>query len=249
MSESSLLVLEGVSRSFGGLKAVQNVSLAVREGSLSALIGPNGAGKTTLFALMSGFLKPDAGSVRFAGQDITGREPHRNAALGMTRTFQIVKPFAAQTVRENIAVGAHLHLRGRTAALDAAAKVAHEVGLGDMLDQPELIGRAHELKPVIAARALATEPKLLLLDEPAAGLNGAEAAELGRLIRRIRDGGVTTLLVEHHMELIMDISDEIFVLNFGQSLAEGTPAEIKNDPAVIAAYLGDESSLAEDLRA
>ena len=118
-----LLTLDGISRSFGGLKAVQNVSLAVKEGSLTALIGPNGAGKTTLFALMSGFLRPDAGTVRFAGQDITGREPHRNAVLGMTRTFQIVKPFAAQTVRENIAVGAHLHVRNRAEALASADAV------------------------------------------------------------------------------------------------------------------------------
>src|SRR4051794_30606664 len=129
-----LLQLDGISRSFGGLKAVQNVSLAVNEGSLSALIGPNGAGKTTLFALMSGFLKPDTGTVRFAGQDITGREPHRNALLGMTRTFQIVKPFAAQTVRENIAVGVHLHVRSRGAALERAEEVAARVGLGAQLD-------------------------------------------------------------------------------------------------------------------
>eukprot|EP01036_Dinobryon_divergens_P016981 gene16981-23047_t len=131
-----LLVLSGVSRSFGGLKAVQNVSLSVHEGSLSALIGPNGAGKTTLFALMSGFLRPDAGTVRFAGQDITGQEPHRNAALGMTRTFQIVKPFAAQTVRENIAVGAHLHVRNRGEALKTAEAVAQRVGLAPQLDKP-----------------------------------------------------------------------------------------------------------------
>ena len=129
-----LLVLNGVSRSFGGLKAVQGVSLSVSEGSLTALIGPNGAGKTTLFALMSGFLKPDAGTVRFAGQDITGREPHRNALLGMTRTFQIVKPFATQTVRENIAVGVHLHERSRGAALRRADEVAQRVGLAAQLD-------------------------------------------------------------------------------------------------------------------
>ena len=132
----ALLHLAGVSKAFGGLKAVQDVSLAVAEGRLCALIGPNGAGKTTLFALMSGFLRPDSGTVRFAGQDITGREPHRNALAGMTRTFQIVKPFAAQTVRENIAVGAHLHIRSRATALGQAEHVAQWVGLAAQLDRP-----------------------------------------------------------------------------------------------------------------
>src|SRR6478735_12363831 len=165
-----LLWLRGVSIAFGGLRAVQDVSLQVAPGTLTALIGPNGAGKTTLFALMSGFLKPDTGTVRFAGQDITGREPHRNALLGMTRTFQIVKPFAAQTVRENIATGVHLHERSRGAALRRADEVARRVGLAAQLDKPASDLTVAGRKRLELARALATEPRLLLLDEVLAGL-------------------------------------------------------------------------------
>ena len=233
-----LLVLNGVSRSFGGLKAVQNVSLAVREGSLSALIGPNGAGKTTLFALMSGFLKPDTGTVRFAGQDITGREPHRNALLGLTRTFQIVKPFAAQTVRENIAVGAHLHVRSRREALARAEQVAARVGPAPQLDKPASDLTVAGRKRLELARALATQPSLLLLDEVLAGLNPQEIAEMMPVVRGIADSGVTVLMIEHVMQAVMNLAEHVWVLAQGQLIAEGSPAQVTADDRVVEAYLG-----------
>ncbi len=233
-----LLQLDGISRAFGGLKAVQDVSLAVREGSLGALIGPNGAGKTTLFALMSGFLQPDAGRVRFAGRDITGREPHRNALLGMTRTFQIVKPFAAQTVRENIAVGAHLHLRSRAAALAEAEAVAERVGLAPQLDKPASDLTVAGRKRLELARALATRPRLLLLDEVLAGLNPQEIAEMLPVVRGIASSGVTVLMIEHVMQAVMNLAGHVWVLAQGRLIAEGSPAQVTADERVVEAYLG-----------
>ncbi|VTU19388.1 ABC transporter ATP-binding protein [Variovorax sp. PBL-E5] len=234
----SLLVLDGISRAFGGLKAVQNVSLAVAGGSLSALIGPNGAGKTTLFALMSGFLKPDSGSVRFAGRDITGHEPHRNAMLGMTRTFQIVRPFAAQTVRENIAVGAHLRVRSRGAALSRAEAVAERVGLAPQLDKAASDLTVAGRKRLELARALAAEPRLLLLDEVLAGLNPQEIAEMMPVVRGIADSGITVLMIEHVMQAVMHLAEHVWVLAQGQLIAEGNPAQVTSDDKVVEAYLG-----------
>jgi branched-chain amino acid transport system ATP-binding protein len=234
----ALLELDRISRAFGGLKAVQDVSLALTEGRLSALIGPNGAGKTTLFALMSGFLRPDSGTVRFAGHDITGREPHRNALLGMTRTFQIVKPFAAQTVRENIAVGVHLHERSRTAALRSADEVAQRVGLAPQLDKPASELTVAGRKRLELARALATRPRLLLLDEVLAGLNPQEIAEMMPVVRGIADGGVTVLMIEHVMQAVMHLAEHVWVLAQGRLIAEGSPALVTADDRVVEAYLG-----------
>ncbi len=234
----ALLSLAGISRSFGGLAAVQDVSLAVEEGRLCALIGPNGAGKTTLFALMSGFLKPDSGTVRFAGQDITGREPHRNALLGMTRTFQIVKPFAAQTVRENIAVGAHLHERSRRVALARAEAVAQQVGLAPQLDKPASDLTVAGRKRLELARALATQPRLLLLDEVLAGLNPQEIAEMMPVVRGIAASGVTVLMIEHVMQAVMHLAQHVWVLAQGRLIAEGSPAEVTSNDKVVEAYLG-----------
>ena len=233
-----LLQLAGISRAFGGLKAVQDVSLAVPQGRLCALIGPNGAGKTTLFALMSGFLKPDAGTVRFAGQDITGREPHRNARAGMTRTFQIVQPFAAQTVRENIAVGAHLHVHGRAEALRQAEHVAHWVGLAPQLDKPASDLTVAGRKRLELARALATRPRLLLLDEVLAGLNPQEIAEMMPVVRSIADSGVTVLMIEHVMQAVMHLAEHVWVLAQGRLIAEGSPREVTSNEQVVEAYLG-----------
>ncbi len=260
----TLLDVRDIRKAFGGLRAVDGVSFGVPRGCIKAIIGPNGAGKTTLINLITGLERLDSGQVGFDGHRIDLLQPYRIVRLGVARTFQNLKLFADMSVLENVMAGRHSRthaglvsavLRTGRARSEESEIEAHAARL---LDEVGLLGNAHDRagdlpfgkqRLLEIARALATEPSLLLLDEPAAGLNSGEASQLGSFIRRIRDGGVTVLLVEHHMELIMDISDEIFVLNFGQSLAEGTPAQIQNDPAVVAAYLGDESSLAADLRA
>ena len=236
-----LLALDGVSIAFGGLRAVQGVSLAVQPGTLSALIGPNGAGKTTLFALISGFLVPDAGRVRFDGHDITGLAPHRIARAGLTRTFQIVQPFAAQSVRDNIAVGAHLHEPGRAAALAQAEQVARRVGLGTWLDKPAGELTVAGRKRLELARALATRPRLLLLDEVLAGLNPQEIAEMLPVVRALVQGpvgGMTVLMIEHVMQAVMSLAEHVWVLAQGELIAAGTPAEVTRDERVVEAYLG-----------
>ena len=235
---ASLLTVSHVTRSFGGLRAVQDVSLAVAPGSLTALIGPNGAGKTTLFSLMSGFYVPDTGHIEFDGHDITGQAPDANARAGMARTFQIVQPFAAQTVRENIAVGAHLHEPRRVAALAAAQSVAERVGLGSQLDKPAADLTVSGRKRLELARALATQPKLLLLDEVLAGLNPQEIGEMIPVVRGIAQSGVTVLMIEHVMQAVMNLAEHVWVLAQGQLIAQGSPAQVTSDAAVIEAYLG-----------
>ena len=233
-----MMEIRHLHKSFGGLRAVQDVSLQVPAGSLTALIGPNGAGKTTLFALMSGFLRPDQGQVIFNGEDITGQEPQRNARRGLTRTFQIVQPFAAQTVRENIAVGAHLHLASRQDALERAAQVASQVGLGPQLDKLAGDLTVAGRKRLELARALATQPRLLLLDEVLAGLNPQEIAEMIPVVQGIVRSGVTVLMIEHVMQAVMGLASQVWVLAQGQLIAQGTPAEVTSHPAVVEAYLG-----------
>lgn len=233
-----MLDVKGISKSFGGLKAVDSVTMKVEEGALVSLIGPNGAGKTTFFALITGFHRPDAGTVHFRGQDITGWKPSDIARAGMVRTFQIVQPFAGQTVLENIAVGAHLHHASRRDALDHAREVAEKVGLGDRLDQDAASLTVAGRKRLEVARALATDPKLVLFDEVLAGLNPSEIRDVIPVIRAIRDSGVTILLIEHVMQAVMSLSEYTFVLNQGRLIAEGKPQDVANNQAVIGAYLG-----------
>jgi branched-chain amino acid transport system ATP-binding protein len=234
----SLLRVHQVSRAFGGLRAVQEVSLEVHAGSLTALIGPNGAGKTTLFALMSGFLKPDSGRIVLDGQDITGQAPHLNAKMGLTRTFQIVQPFAAQTVCENIAVGAHLHQPSRSLALREAQAVAERVGLSSQLNKPASDLTVAGRKRLELARALASRPRLLLLDEVLAGLNPQEIQDMLPVVRGLVDSGVTVLMIEHVMQAVMSLAEHVWVLAQGQLIAQGAPAEVTRNAQVIEAYLG-----------
>ena len=233
-----LLAVEGVSRRFGGLLAVDTVSLAAPAGRITGLIGPNGAGKTTLFALISGFLAPNAGAIRYDGETITALPPHQRARRGIARTFQVVQPFAGLSVRENITVGAHLRHRGRAEALAAADLVGREVGLGGLLDRPADTLTVAGRKRLELARALATEPKLLLLDEVLAGLNPTEIREIVPVIHRLCDRGITIMMIEHVMQAVMSLSEHVFVLAEGRIIAEGTPAEVAADRAVIEAYLG-----------
>jgi branched-chain amino acid transport system ATP-binding protein len=235
---SALLQVQDVSKSFGGLAAVRSVSLELQAGGISALIGPNGAGKTTLFALLSGFLRPDSGRIVFDGTDITGQAPHLNARRGLTRTFQIVQPFAAQTVRENIAVGAHLHCASRREALAAAEAVALRLGLAPQLDKPAGDLTVAGRKRLELARALATRPRLLLLDEVLAGLNPQEVGDMVPVVRAIAAEGVTVLMIEHVMQAVMHLAAHVWVLAQGELIAAGTPGEVTRDVKVIEAYLG-----------
>jgi len=233
-----MLEASGLTKRFGGLLAVSDASLRVDAGSIVALIGPNGAGKTTLFALLSGFHKPDAGRVVFDGADITGEAAHRVAERGMVRTFQIVQPFGALTVRENVAVGAHLRVGDRREALAIAGEVATQLGMGAMLDKPASTLTVAGRKRLEVARALATRPKLILLDEVMAGLNPTEIDEIVPMIRAVRDAGTTVLLIEHVMRAVMRLSERVYVLNQGRMIAEGQPQDVASRSDVIEAYLG-----------
>jgi len=233
-----LLSVEGVSRRFGGLLAVNAASLLADAGRITALIGPNGAGKTTLFSLISGFLKPSAGKVRYVGDDVTGEPPHRLARRGIARTFQIVQPFAGLSVRDNILVGAHLRRPARAAALELAERVGREVGLGDMLERPAHALTVAGRKRLELARALATEPKLLLLDEVLAGLNPSEIRDIVPVIRTLSERGIAVLMIEHVMQAVMSLAEHVFVLAEGRIIAQGGPAHVVADPAVVEAYLG-----------
>jgi branched-chain amino acid transport system ATP-binding protein len=232
------LAVERVSRRFGGLMAVNDVSLTAQECRITALIGPNGAGKTTLFALISGFLRPSDGVIRYCGEDVTGEPPHRLARRGIARTFQIMQPFAGLTVRENILVGAHLRRPAREAAVIAAEQVGRELGLNAILDRPANTLTVAGRKRLELAKALATEPKLLLLDEVLAGLNPSEIRDILPVIRALCERGITIVMIEHVMQAVMSLAEHVFVLAEGRIIAEGTPSQVAADPGVVEAYLG-----------
>jgi branched-chain amino acid transport system ATP-binding protein len=249
----TLLRLEGVTRRFGGLLAVDAVDLAVAQGGVTAIIGPNGAGKTTLFHLISGFQAPDAGRVLLDGRDITGLPPEQIAARGLVRTFQLVQLFRDLSAHENVAIGCHLQTRGGIVSAllrprsvrRAEAQVAERaeellafVGLKGESSLPAGALTYGQQRLLEIARALAAKPRLLLLDEPAAGLNAQESRLLSATIRRIIFQGTTVLLIEHDMSLVMSTADTVAVLDFGRKIAEGPPRSVREYPAVIAAYLG-----------
>jgi len=238
----SLLQINKVSRFFGGLAAVKDVSFEVSKGDIVGLIGPNGAGKTTLFNVVNGFYAPSRGEVLFKGERISGLKPHQICRRGMARTFQVVKPLQRMSVLDNVVASAFLRARDRKHAGEIAAEILEFTGLAadrDMISKGLPLGKRKRLE---IARALATQPELLLLDESFAGLNPSELDESIGIIRRIKDRGITIMIIEHHMKVIMSISDRIVVLSYGEKLAEGTPAEIGRNAQVIEAYLGEAQS-------
>jgi len=243
-----LLHVHNVSKSFGGLQALNDVSFELPEGQILGLIGPNGAGKTTLFNVINCVYPPTTGRVTFRGADVTGKKPYDVSRMGMARTHQIVRPLSELTVRENVMVGACYGGNGHR--LREAARIADEVlafiGLGERADQLAGSLNVAQKKRLELARALAARPQLLLLDEVLAGLNPSEVGAMVETIRHIRDTGVTIIMIEHLMHALMKLADYVLVLEFGQLIASGTPEEVTSNPAVIEAYLGD-PKLAEGL--
>ena len=249
----SMLSIRNLSKTFGGVKAVQDVSIDIRQGAIHAVIGPNGAGKTTLFNLITGVYTPTTGEILFRNENVAGKSPDELAQRGMSRTFQNLQVCMNMSALENVMVGAHLRMnrsliagllrlpslrRADVACRAEAIELMRFVGVGKYRDYAANQMPYGALKRLEIARALAARPQILLLDEPAAGLNHTETGEIEALIRKVAASGVTVVLVEHDMKLVMNLSDHITVLDYGKKLAEGTPAEVRADPNVVAAYLG-----------
>ena len=254
---TTILSVEKLSKRFGGLQAVNEVSFSVPTGGIKALIGPNGAGKTTLFNLISGVIAPDSGIINFCGKQVQGLRPHQVASIGMARTFQHIRLFPKMSVLENVMIGRHIHSRaGFIAGMfsipytwneekrirEKAQEILAFLELDNLADIEATTLSYGQQRNVELGRALACEPKLLLLDEPAAGLNMSETAELGSLISRIRDTGITVLIVEHDMTLVMEISDEILVLSYGKKIADDMPMAVQSNSEVINVYLGEDDA-------
>lgn len=250
----SILSLDGVGRSFGGVRAVHGVTTAVEEGELFGLIGPNGAGKTTLFNLITGLIRPDSGRIVFKGSDITRSNPESIAQLGISRTYQTIRLFDTMTVRENVMVGGHIGLNyslfdvlaarlpfraSENELKDRVDALLERVGLSERAADEAATLSYGEQRRLELARALAARPAILMLDEPAAGMNGREAADLAILLRKlVAAGGLTIVIIEHNMQMIMNLCDRVAVINSGEKLAEGVPSVVRNDERVIEAYLG-----------
>jgi branched-chain amino acid transport system ATP-binding protein len=238
----SLLKIQKVSRFFGGIAAIKDVSFEVREGEILGLIGPNGAGKTTLFNVVNGFYRPSRGEVFFQDRRISGLKPHQICQGGLARTFQVVKPLQRMSVLDNVIASSYLRAKNKSEAEEIARDCLQFTALDadrDVISRGLPLGKRKRLE---IARALATQPTILLLDESCAGLNSTELDESIAIIRKIRERGITIMIIEHHMKVIMAISDRIVVLNYGEKIAEGTPLEIRNNPLVVEAYLGEAQS-------
>jgi branched-chain amino acid transport system ATP-binding protein len=253
----SLLEVKNISRRFGGLQAVKDVSFTVQQGCIKAVIGPNGAGKTTLFNLVSGFLAPDSGEILYQDAPIHGKSPHEIAGRGLSRTFQHIRLFAHMTALENVMVGCHVRSRaGFIAGMlnlpftwreereirNKSLELMEFLGIADLAAADATSLSYGQQRAVELARALASGPTMLLLDEPAAGLNMRETADTARLISRIRDLGITVLIVEHDMSLVMNISDEVLVLSYGEKIADDTPRAVQSNPEVVRVYLGEDDA-------
>lgn len=240
---SDILQIEHLSKHFGGLKAVNDFSMTVKQGEIHALIGPNGAGKTTLFNLVSGFLTPSAGKIIFDGKNVTNDKPYHLCSKGLVRTYQIVQPFRGMTTIDNVMVGGFTHTDRVSLAREKALRALQIVKLDQKADVQARNLNLCEQKRLEVARALATEPKLIMLDEVMAGLNPTEVAEVMDIVLEIRRLGITVVIIEHIMQAVMSISDNITVLSFGQKIAEGVPSEIATNPEVISVYLGSDYAL------